>query len=354
MKNIFWSFKKMFLITITSSGFIFWCIAYPVILMSLFYLAFMGITTTELQEINIGYDNNRYIEFFSKEIDFINTEKMDLEKGKERLLLGELTSFVEDDFTILNVKSGPEQTAVKNIFEIAKRMETLAILGENLDQADFDTDYVNSINQISQPLNIIYFSLIAMVSLYGYYGAIEIVNLVFPNRSATGQRVGVSPVNKINFLNAAILENIIINMLGNLILLLYMKFILKMDLITDPIKTLYIIFCGNIFGTGLGLLIGLISSISDDVKTGIGIALTLFLSFLSGMMNPNVKLFLDEKIPIINKLNPISLITDNLYRINMLNMNKTLLADSLKVLAVGLVFIAISGLYIRRQSYDSL
>jgi ABC-2 type transport system permease protein len=114
------------------------------------------------------------------------------------------------------------------------------------------------------------------------------------------------------------------------------------------------IILGNLFGVSLGVFIGVSNKKSGNVKTLISIALTLFLSFLSGMMGPDIKVIIDMKFPILGKINPISIITDNLYRVNLLDSTKSV-GEGIFLLSVySIVLISISYVFLRRRNYDSI
>ena len=41
---------------------------------------------------------------------------------------------------------------------------------------------------------------------------------------------------------------------------------------------------------------------------------------MKGIHSPGIKVMLDDHIPIVNQLNPVAIITDNLYKINLLGI----------------------------------
>lgn len=84
------------------------------------------------------------------------------------------------------------------------------------------------------------------------------------------------------------------------------------------------------------------------------IAVTLFLSFLSGLMSPDIKLAIDKNIPILGKINPISIVSNTLYRINMLGNAKDLSQGIILLGAYSLALMGVSYLFLRRNQYDSL
>ena len=77
-------------------------------------------------------------------------------------------------------------------------------------------------------------------------------------------------------------------------------------------------------------------------------------SFLSGMMGITLKYVIDKNIPIINKINPISMITDGFYSLYYYNSLNRYYFNIISLLIVSTILIIISILSLRRQQYDSI
>ena len=77
-------------------------------------------------------------------------------------------------------------------------------------------------------------------------------------------------------------------------------------------------------------------------------------SFLSGMMGVTLKYVIDKNIPIINKLNPASMITDGFYSLYNYNTLNRYYSNILSLLIVSFILVAISVIKLRRNKYDSI
>ena len=82
--------------------------------------------------------------------------------------------------------------------------------------------------------------------------------------------------------------------------------------------------------------------------------ITMFLSFLSGLMNAEIKILIDQKAPLLSKYNPIAIVSNSLYRINLLEVTSNLTAGMLILLVYSIILIGISFLFLRRSQYDSI
>ena len=77
-------------------------------------------------------------------------------------------------------------------------------------------------------------------------------------------------------------------------------------------------------------------------------------SVLAGLMNVTIKYAVDEKFPVLNKLNPAALITDAFYCINVYD-DPVRMRNNLFTLAVmAVVLTAASFLVVRWERYDSI
>lgn len=332
-------------------GFLFWSLVYPLILAIFFHTAFSGISNMEIEKINIGINSENPILFILEEIDLLNVHKIRDDEIKEMLENEEIDGFVYKDLNLAVKKSGINQTIIKEIIEQIKQMEKL---NQPIENYDFDTEYILSKNQKSNSIIITFYSLIAMVSTYGIFSGIETVNLVQANLSYVGTRINATPLKKHNFILAGVIVSLLLNLFANAILIFFIKFVLKIELFNEIKYSTIFIILGNLFGVAFGILVGVSNNQSSNVKTIIGIIITLFLSFLSGMMGPWMKAMIDKNIPILNRINPISIITNNLYRINLLENVKSV-KEGIAILSIYcIVLILISYGFLRRRSYDSI
>ncbi len=67
-----------------------------------------------------------------------------------------------------------------------------------------------------------------------------------------------------------------------------------------------------------------------------------------------MKYIIDKNVPIINKLNPASMITDGLYSLYYYNTLDRYWFNIVSLLIFALIMIGISMFSLRRQKYDSI
>ena len=145
-----------------------------------------------------------------------------------------------------------------------------------------------------------------------------------------------------------------VSLVGLAILMLFLKFVLQVDFGDNPLLILLLAAVGNLAGISLGILIASIFRVSEGAKTGITIAVTMFLSVLSGMMGVTLKYVIDKNAPIVNLINPNNLITDGFYSLYYYNTLDRYFRDVCYLLAFVAICLIISFVSLRREKYDSI
>lgn len=105
-----------------------------------------------------------------------------------------------------------------------------------------------------------------------------------------------------------------------------------------------------LFGVAIATLI----KVNENTKIGILIGVTMLGCFLSGMMGITMKYIIDKNLPILNKINPASMITDGFYALYYYETPERFYFNiiSLLIFSALMIFISLQGL--RRQKYDSI
>lgn len=347
LRNCLYQGKNFF----RDRSYLFWTVLYPIVLATFFYFGFSGIMDSKVENINVGIEADNQFSYILESIDFLNIHEISEEDMKEKLYKGEIDAFIDKDLNLTVSKSGINQTIVKEVVEYMKQSIKL---NRPIDSSEFSTNYVSGQNQMANSMMVIFYSLIAMTSAYGVFAGIHSVIIIQSNLSYIGARLNVTPLKKLNFIINSIIVSIILNLFSNILLILFINFILKIKLFSNIGYSAIFVLLGNLFGVILGIFIGVSNKKSANVKVAIAIATTLFLSHLSGMMGVWTKILIDKNAPIINKLNPISVITNNLYRINILESTKSVEVGIVVLLLYSGILLLLSYMFLRRKSYDSI
>ena len=199
-----------------------------------------------------------------------------------------------------------------------------------------------------------FYTLIAMSCLYGSIFGMTAINRNLPNMSNNGKRVAVSPIGKGKLIISSVLAGYIIALIGLALLFIYTVFVLNVDYGTNIFLIIILGIIGSFAGLSMGLMIGAIVKTNENTKNGIIIAVTMFGCFLSGMMGITMKYIVDKNLPILNKINPASMITDGFYSLYYYDTLDRYFFNIASLLIFAVIMILLSYISLRRQKYDSI
>ena len=256
---------------------------------------------------------------------------------------------------------------VKDIVDILK--DNCIVIGMTCNfNVDYDQIYNNVINVIASSeanlnnissdnlsyIMIEFYTLIAMAALYGGVISMFITNYKLANMSAVGKRTSITPIHKGSMLLGSLLASYFVQLIGIGLLFLYTIFVLNVDYGSNLLLVILLALVGSLAGLALGVFVATIFKTNENTKMGILIAFTMLCSFLSGMMGITMKYVVDKNIPILNIINPASMITDGFYSLYYYDTLDRFYFNliSLIIFSALMIFISYSGL--RRQKYDSI
>lgn len=389
--NFKYSLKTLF----RNKALIFWTFAFPIILGSFFNMAFSNIESSEkLDIINIAiiknddFNNNEIFKTAFEELSDKNNDdrlfetRYTTEEEAKKLLEDEeivgYMKLVNDEPKLTFTTSGINETIfkyvseeitqtsniIKNLAEEEIKKEMIAgnynidyesIYNRVIELTEEDNVRLNNVSNSNLSYTMIeFYTLIAMACLYGGILGAVAINQNLANMTNQGKRVSVSPTSKGKIILSSVLASYITQLVGVALLFLYTIFVLKVDYGNKLGLDIALAMAGSLAGLSLGVAVATTIKSNDNVKTGIIIAITMLGCFLSGMMGITMKYIIDKNIPIINKLNPASMITDGFYSLYYYDTLDRYIFDIGSLLIFAFVLIAISYISLRRQKYDSI
>ena len=199
-----------------------------------------------------------------------------------------------------------------------------------------------------------YYTLIAMACLYGGILAMFTINQNLANMSSKGKRISVAPISKLKVILSSIVASYLTQIIGLALLFIYTVFVLKVDYGSNLPLVILLGAVGSLTGLSIGLLIGTLLKTNENTKTGILISITMLGCFLSGMMGITMKYIVDTNIPIVNKINPASMITDGFYSLYYYDTLDRFIFNIASLLIFAGIATVTSVFSLRRQKYDSI
>lgn len=363
MKELFFHIKYFFLMSRKDKGLLFWAILYPLILVSFFHFAFGGLASASDIKIRVSIEKPVYKASKVHHIDYhailsnipvFEPKYLETSKAKAELLDKKTDAFIDSDGDITISESGIKQNIIKAVLDNIKQVSALS-KDYAIDYRVLGANYVESDSNKSNIYILPFISLLGMISIYSMFSVAEFVKFVQANLSPEGRRFYASPAKKHLSMIAMVVVSLFINwFIANSLVLLYMKYVLKMSFIKDLAATMLVMLLGNVFGAFLGAFINISSKVNDDAKNGIMVTFSLIGAFLSGMMALDIKSIIHSGFPLLEKINPIDLVSMNIMNINLYG-DYSYMGDLLAfVLVSGIIMIGISWYFLRRQRYDSL
>lgn len=389
------NFKYSLKVLLKSKMLLFWTFAFPIILGMFFNMAFSDIENSEKLDIidiaiidNDSFKNNEIFKetfkILSEETNedrMFNTKYVSVDEAKSLLENNEITGYVllsDEDVNITVNSSGINETILRYVVDEirsnAKVVENIA--GAEIENeyrnGNFDIDYekiytdaLELINNNEAKLNNIsnenlsytmieYYTLIAMACLYGGILSMYITNYKLANMKGVGKRTNVAPIKKSQTLLGSLFASYIVQLIGIAILFAFTIFVLKVDFGTNLPLIILLAIVGSFAGLSLGIAVATLIKSNENAKTGILIAITMVGCFLSGMMGITMKYIIDKNAPIVNKLNPASMITDGFYSLYYYDTLDRFYFNIISLLIFSAIMIFISYRGLRRQKYDSI
>lgn len=359
---------------------LFWTFAFPIILGTLFQMAFQDIESSEtLDTIDIAIIENHEndvlknileeISIGDKKLFSITYEPL---KEAEKLLEDQKISgyfILSENIKLVIKENGIDQTILKTVTEeILEKEDIIQKLATSFDLKDqYYQDLYNKIKQKGEAKQIVdissrnlsytmieFYTLIAMTCLYGGILGLTVMNQNLANQSSNGKRITVSPASKKTIIFSSALAGYIVQLIGISLLFLYTIFVLHIDYGNHLYHILELTLMGCFAGLSLGIMIGSLLKASENTKTGIVIAITMLGCFLSGMMGITMKYIVDKNVPILNLVNPASMITDGFYSLYYYETLDRYYFDFICLFIFSIVMILLSIRSLRRQTYDSI
>lgn len=369
-----------------------WSLFFPIILGTLFYAGFGN--GTDLKEdfnsIPVAVVDESTNDQFSS---IINSVK----SGKEPLFLVTSTDFdtankmleneevygvilVSDqsvqptqkliitsgDIRLLVKKTGINQSIIKSFLD--QYQQNVAIISEiSTTNPESLTVAMNSllngksllkeVNLAGSSVNALlqyFYSLIAMTCMMGcYYGLQNAVDTQ-ANLTAIGARRSITPTHKMFLILTDTLASLTLHFLWICIVTCYLRFVLHVPIGEQPALYLLSCFIGSLIGVSLGQFIGAAVKGTEQLKNVILTATTLILSFLSGLMIGDMKNIIEHSVPILNRINPTSLITDAFYSLTVYNDYHRFTTNLITLTIMAVILSILSFLVVRREKYASI
>ena len=202
-----------------------------------------------------------------------------------------------------------------------------------------------------------YYALLAMTALMSMTFATTTVCATQANLSALGMRRSLAPLSKFNQLMGGFLASWLCASVSMVVATLYVHFVCKVDFGGRwPVLVLALLLA-SLTANALGTLIGSLPKLTSGVKIGITTALSCVLSIFSGLYGTgamNLSDWTQRNAPGFAIVNPTQQITNLFYDLLHYDSYDPSLRTSGILLAMTVLALTLSTIFLRRQRYEHL
>lgn len=369
--------KYNIIVKVKCMNVIFWPLVFPLILATFFYFAFGTMEEADFETVPAAVVKEEnadtvFLEFLETmeedESHLIEVQEMTRQGALDALELKKVEGiyFAGETLSLTVAGNGIPESILQSLLESYENgKQTMEVVAEQHPQklseaAEKMGDYEELVEQVSlggrtTNGNVQFFyALIGMACLYGAFIGLDAAINIQANLSPLAARRCVTPTHKLKMILAEMLSCFLLHYFNVLILLAYLRYVLKQELEGRLLEMLLITLIGSMIGVSMGIFIGSIGKVGEGIKVGILLGVSMTGSFLAGLMNADMKYIVDQYAPFVNRLNPAAVITDAFYCINVyddpVRFSRSLV--TLMVMCMGLTLA--SFLLIRRERYDSI
>ncbi|MBD8941858.1 MAG: ABC transporter permease [Clostridiales bacterium] len=340
--------KYRFLCQLRSKESIFWLLFFPMILSVMFYAGLRDIANGEkFEAVDIAvvddaeFEKEKVMASIIENVSADHKESVDSDKifvtqyvskeEAEKLLDDNKVSayiYFNDECNVVFKKNGTKQTIVKKFFDIAIQKEKLftEVARENngnippnlLETINDSTSYIKDVSNKRGKADTVlqnFYSILGMVCMYGAATGCVAMNYLQTNQSALAKRNTVAPVSKMKQLLSYFLVDMLMNDVIVLLVLAFIRFALGIDFGNRTGLIIFTTIVGGTMGLSFGYFFASITKKSVEFKNNMVIGISMICSFLAGMMSNEVQYFVKQHAYIIDRINPVNLITESYYKL---------------------------------------
>ena len=378
---MFWHiFKTDLKATARNKMFIFWMLAFPIILGTFFHLAFANIYKTDvlIDIVPAAVVEKTEKEAFNEALKTVSTgdealfniKYTDEDSALKLLKNGEIevVIYVDDKISMTVSQNGNKnnQTVLKEFLD-TYRINEAVIMDTMQNNPQKINDVITALtSEFTGNKNVsltdgnmdvyetFFFNLIAMVALFGMITGLQAAISNQANLSDCAVRRCIAPTHKLLSIAASLFSAFLAQSASIIISITYIKFVLGHELCDNT----FMVYLSGIIGTftsvAMGFFVGSIGRLSESVKIGISTSVSMILCFFSGLMVGDMKMIVEEKFPVLNRISPAALTSDMYYCLNMYNDYSMYIEKVISLLIIAVIFIFGGFLLTRRKKYASL
>lgn len=355
----------------------FWPLVFPLLLGTMFYFAFGNISDADFETVSVGIvrekqEDTLFLMYLNQVENngnhLISTTELSYEQACSQLEDQKISGFyvVGKTPSLTVASNGISQSILQSVlstYETGKNTIHTIVrthpsgLWDGIRQMANRQELLTQVSLGGRTINgtvQFFYALIAMGCLYGCFIGFGSAVSLQANITTLAARRCVTPTHKLKLILSEQIASFLLGYFDVIVLLLYLRYILKLDFQGQMGRMLLISFLGSLIGVSMGIFVGSFGKMKEGIKIGIILGISMVCSFLSGLMNNTMKDLVEKTVPFVNRINPAALISDAFYCINVYDDMGRYYRNLITLAVMSVVLVAASFLLIRRESYDSI
>lgn len=362
---------------------LFWTFMFPLILGTLFYVAFSSVTdkTETFTSIPVAVViENDSADTFKETISNLDKNVTEDDDSLLDVTYAEITEarkllkdekidgiIIYNDSISLEISTnGINQTILKSFIDNYLHIESviktvgqenpnaiMAAIESLMEDTDYNTELSLTDNSFD-PYILYFYALIAMSCLFGSQLGCSCAKELKADLSSLGSRRCIAPTSRMVMILADFFATLFVHFISILVLIVYLAYGLKVDMGDRMGLVILTGFVGSVIGVSFGFFIGSLKMISENVKYAIVLAVSMISSFLGGLMVGNMKYIIEDVCPFVNRINPAALISDALYSLCFYETYEKYIICLTTMLVIAAIFCILSYFVTRRETYDNI
>lgn len=350
---------------------LFWTLAFPLIMATLFYVSFWNSDSEQMKAVPAACvrGENAVFESFLEQMDgnMITVRWLEEDEAMAALENGEVDGvFFAEQEPCLKVSSAQLNESIlgmllntynqnSRLVQDVLRENPLKLSGTLTALSDYQ-DMIEPVSAGGRAVNngiTYFFALIGMACLFGSFPGMTAAMNLRADQSELAARRSVVPVSRLPMVASELACVFFVQFVNVCLLLVYLNFGLHISLGPQWPLLLPVCALGSVAGVSYGVFLGSLH-LGEGVKNGILVGSSLAMSFLAGLMFGNMKDIIEHACPLVNRINPAALISDAFYSISVYENPGRYTRSLLLLAAFAVVLTAVSVIKLGRERYDSL
>lgn len=204
------------------------------------------------------------------------------------------------------------------------------------------------------PYEWFFYAAFGMSILFYIQWGVALAADVQANMSGSALRTAVSPIKKTKLILSVFGAYYTTANLISVVTLFCMRYVFGIDMGDRLELLLLFVLAGNLFSLSCGMALGTMLSGSVEHRTNILTACLMISVFLGGEMLEELPGFFEKELPIINDINPATVLNMALYQVTNFSNLSNFYTEMLKIFIVSVLMLVLAILRTRRERYASL